>query len=51
MANYRVAQMDEIEPVACPCGWARRAFTSDEDQSAIVPIPAFDPADEWFDEE
>ena len=111
--------MDEIELVACPCGWARRAFVSDEDQvatlhitdimsesrvhyhktlpeiyliledeghadknpmeldgervpvrpmtavmikpgcrhraagqirAAIVPIPAFDPADEWFDE-
>ena len=114
MGNYAVAQMDEIEAVACPCGWARRAFVDDPDQvatlhvtditaearahyhkrlteiylilagegymeldgeqvpvrpmtgvlikpgcrhravgqirAAIVPIPAFDPADEWFDD-
>lgn len=28
MANYAVAQMDEIEPVGCPCGQTRRAFVS-----------------------
>jgi mannose-6-phosphate isomerase-like protein (cupin superfamily) len=114
MPNYLIAQVDEIEPVACPCGWARRAFVSDRDRiatlhitdieadarvhyhkklteiylilegegymeldgervpvkpltgimikpgcrhravgrirAAIVPIPAFDPADEWFDD-
>ena len=112
--NYVVAQMDEIDPVPCPCGHARRAFASDDDRvatlhvtditsesrvhyhrtlteiylilegegymeldgervpvrpmtgvlikpgcrhravgqirAAIVPIPAFDPADEWFDD-
>jgi len=26
MANYSIARLDEIPPVACPCGFARRAF-------------------------
>ena len=113
MKNYIVEQLDEIPPVPCPCGQARRAFADDEGQVASahlveilkeakihyhkkmheiyivlegegymeldgdkipvrplssilikpgcrhravgdlkiinVPIPAFDPADEWFD--
>lgn len=113
MPRYAVARMDEIEPVVCPCGWARRAFVSPDNPTAtlhiteitaeaqvhyhetlteiylilegegymeldgdrvpvgpmtavmiqpgcrhravgqirtvVVPIPAFDPADEWFD--
>lgn len=113
MANYMIEQLDEIEPIACPCGFARRAFATPDNTiatmhvvdiqadskahyhkqmteiylvlegeghmeldgelipvkplSAIfikpgcrhravgnlriinVPIPAFDPADEWFD--
>jgi mannose-6-phosphate isomerase-like protein (cupin superfamily) len=113
MANYRIAQMDEIEPVACPCGLSRRAFADADNpvatlhltdisetarahyhtrltelylilegeghmeldgkpvavrpmtavlvepycrhravgklRCAIVPVPAFDPDDEWFD--
>ncbi|MEM8955865.1 MAG: cupin domain-containing protein [Verrucomicrobiota bacterium] len=24
--GYEIAQLDEIDPVACPCGWSRRAF-------------------------
>ena len=24
--RFSVAQLDEIEPVSCPCGMARRAF-------------------------
>jgi hypothetical protein len=28
MPNYILAQMDEIAPVSCPCGFARRAFVS-----------------------
>jgi len=111
--NYLVDQLDEIPPVPCPCGQARRAFADDEEGVASahlvdilkdaklhyhkkmhevyiilegegymeldgekvpvkpmtsilikpgcrhravgdlkiinVPIPAFDPADEWFD--
>ena len=114
MSRYMVTQMDEIAPIACPCGQARRAFVSDDNpvatlhiteisaesrvhyhkrlteiylildgegymeldgervpvrpmtgvlikpgcrhravgqiRAAIVPIPAFDPADEWFDD-
>jgi mannose-6-phosphate isomerase-like protein (cupin superfamily) len=26
MANYIIAQLDEISPVECPCGQSRRAF-------------------------
>ncbi len=113
MANYMLAQMDEMDTLRCPCGFTRRAFVSPENpvatlhlldvqtdaqvhyhkqlteiylflegtgqmeldgervpvkpmtailvkpgcrhravgklRAAIVPIPAFDPADEWFD--
>jgi mannose-6-phosphate isomerase-like protein (cupin superfamily) len=28
MAGYEIAQLDEIDPVKCPCGLARRAFLS-----------------------
>jgi mannose-6-phosphate isomerase-like protein (cupin superfamily) len=112
--NYRIAQLDEIDPVSCPCGQARRAFAGAGEEVASVhmvdikqdaeahyhkqlteiyvvlegsghieldgemvpvkplttimikpgcrhralgdlrilniPVPAFDPADEWFDE-
>ncbi len=114
MPNYMIAQLAEIEPLECPCGLARRAFTEDEDRVASIhlvdiredarahyhrkmteiylvlegegnveldgrkvpvkplsavlikpgcrhravgrmriiniPVPAFDPADEWFDD-
>ena len=26
--NFAIAQLDEISPTKCPCGWARRAFAS-----------------------
>jgi mannose-6-phosphate isomerase-like protein (cupin superfamily) len=112
--NYHVAQLDEIPPVKCPCGQARRAFATPDNQAATlhlvdisvdarthyhkrmteiylvlegegfleldgqrvpvkpmsavfikpgcrhraigdlriinIPVPAFDPTDEWFDE-
>jgi mannose-6-phosphate isomerase-like protein (cupin superfamily) len=111
--NYLVADLDAVEPVPCPCGFARRAFATPDNTVATlhvtdittdarvhyhkamteiyfvlegegfmeldgervplkphmsvlikpgcrhravgrlrivnVPIPAFDPADEWFD--
>ncbi|MEL0117855.1 MAG: cupin [Opitutae bacterium] len=80
--NFLVAQLDEVEPVPCPCGQARRAFDVPENTTATIhlvdiaedsrthyhknmteiylvlegklriiniPIPAFDPEDEWFD--
>ena len=36
MANYLVAQLDEIDPAACPCGRSRRAFVVPENQLASV---------------
>ena len=112
--NFHVAQLDEIPPVKCPCGQARRAFATPDNHVATlhlvdisvdarthyhkqmteiylvlegegfleldgervpvkpmsavfikpgcrhravgklriinIPVPAFDPADEWFDE-
>lgn len=114
MTNYRIAQLDEIDPISCPCGQARRAFAGSGEEVASlhmvdirqdaeahyhkrlteiyvvlegsghieldgemvpvkplttimikpgcrhravgdlrilnIPVPAFDPADEWFDE-
>ncbi len=114
MANYMIAQMDDIETLKCPCGFTRRAFMADDNpvatlhlldvqadarihyhkklteiylilagtgqleldgelvpvkpltavfikpgcrhravgqlRVAVIPIPAFDPADEWFDD-
>jgi mannose-6-phosphate isomerase-like protein (cupin superfamily) len=111
--NYRIIRPEDLTPVPCPCGEARRAFVDDPDRVAslhitdisidakthyhkrlteiyyilegegemeldgerhpvgpgdailikplcrhraigrlralIVPVPAFDPADEWFD--
>jgi len=26
MSNYFISQLDQIPPVRCPCGFARRAF-------------------------
>lgn len=34
--NYHFAQLDEIEPVRCPCGNARRAFGDDPEKVATM---------------
>ena len=34
--NYRVAQLDEVPPTACPCGQARRAFAGEAGAAASV---------------
>jgi mannose-6-phosphate isomerase-like protein (cupin superfamily) len=34
--NYRVAQLDEIPPTACPCGSTRRAFGTPDNGVATV---------------
>lgn len=111
--NYMITQLDEVEPIRCPCGYARRGFATPDNKVATIhmvdiqidarvhyhkkmteiylvlegegfievdgerlpvkpmtsvfikpgcrhravgklkiiniPIPAFDPADEWFD--
>ncbi len=36
MADYTIAQMDEIEPVGCPCGFSRRAFVSPDNPVATL---------------
>jgi mannose-6-phosphate isomerase-like protein (cupin superfamily) len=36
--GYRLAQLDEIEPVRCPCGQARRAFASPDNEVATVHV-------------
>ena len=36
MANYIIAQMDEIDGVQCPCGVSRRAFVADDNPVATL---------------
>ena len=36
MKNYKIAQMDEIAPVPCPCGQTRRAFTEPDNAIATL---------------
>jgi len=36
MANYIIAQLDEIEPVECPCGRSRRAFVRPDNAAATM---------------
>ena len=35
-ANYLFAQLDEIEPKRCPCGFSQRAFAVPENQTATI---------------
>src|SRR5437870_1153381 len=36
MANYFIAQLDEIPAVRCPCGFARRAFAVADQNAASM---------------
>ena len=36
MPDYMVAHLDEVEPVRCPCGFARRAFAASSDNLASM---------------
>ena len=36
MANYMVSQLDDIDPVRCPCGYSRRAFVSPDNPVATL---------------
>ena len=36
LPNYSIAQLDEIAPKRCPCGWARRAFANLPDAAASL---------------
>ena len=34
--RFERTQLDEIDPVRCPCGFARRAFDHPENQTATL---------------
>ncbi len=36
--NFHVAHFSEIEPVRCPCGWAKRAFAEVPEAPASVHV-------------
>jgi len=36
MSNYVLARFDDISPVKCPCGFARRAFASPDNPIATM---------------
>jgi mannose-6-phosphate isomerase-like protein (cupin superfamily) len=36
MKNYLISQLNELDPVPCPCGLSRRAFRSADNQLATV---------------
>ena len=38
MGNYVIAQVDEIDPVKCPCGFSRRAFASPDNPVATLHV-------------
>ncbi|MCW8130938.1 MAG: cupin domain-containing protein [Planctomycetota bacterium] len=35
-AKYMVAQLDEVDPVRCPCGFSRRAFATPDNAVATM---------------
>lgn len=36
MPNFMISQLDEIDPLTCPCGFTRRAFAVPENSTATV---------------
>ena len=36
MANYMIADLENIEPIPCPCGQARRAFAEPDNDVATL---------------
>ena len=38
VANFEIAQLDEIPPVTCPCGSTRRAFIAPQDSPASMHV-------------
>lgn len=36
--NFMISQLDQVPPVRCPCGWARRAFAASTDNVASMHI-------------
>jgi mannose-6-phosphate isomerase-like protein (cupin superfamily) len=38
MANFQIAQLDQIPPQRCPCGFTRRAFAEGPDNVASLHV-------------
>ena len=38
MANYMIANFDDIDAVRCPCGFSRRAFVSPDKPAATMHV-------------
>lgn len=38
MTKFQIAQLDELSPTRCPCGWARRAFAGLPGAAASVHV-------------
>ena len=38
MANYMIERFDDIDPVKCPCGFAKRAFAVPDNSTATMHI-------------
>ena len=38
MTNYMIERFDDIDPVKCPCGFAKRAFAVSENSTATMHI-------------
>jgi mannose-6-phosphate isomerase-like protein (cupin superfamily) len=38
MPNYMIAQLDQLDAVRCPCGFARRAFGGGDNRLASVHV-------------
>ncbi len=36
MSNFMIADLTQIEPTRCPCGWARRAFATPDNPLATM---------------
>ena len=36
--NFMISKLDEVPPIRCPCGWARRGFATAENSVATVHI-------------
>lgn len=34
--NYMITQLNEVEPVRCPCGFARRGFATPDNKVATI---------------
>lgn len=38
MSNYMIANFEDIDPVRCPCGWAKRAFAEQGNDLATMHV-------------